>query len=382
MAHIQTLRRREWLPVAQLLQISETREARLSREEAAVFYAESWALVDLLLESPRYRPRFADSLAELKTNAPAVEADLRRWVRAGKMAPVELPGVALRAYEIKVSELGLPGERALFAELRGTIAQGKGDYATARREFEVAIESGEADAALFYEYAQVADDAGVSDSKIRAALERAIELKPDFDEARFRLALRESNRAAFAAAIAQLRAMKSVDAKRAFAYWTALAYALGEVGKRGEAVKAAEEAEKHAATAGERARAAQLAYMAETDLAVQFARDAQGQLRLETRRVPHGAEWNPFVEAGETIRRGEGVLREVECSPKQVTGVEVVTGEGTLRLSIPDPTRVLMRNAPSEFTCGAQQRRAVRVEYAVLAQQAQWNGVLRGMEFR
>ncbi len=208
-------------------------------------------------------------------------------------------------------------------------------------------------------------------------------MKPDFDDARYRLALVENNTGDYAAAVAQLRAMKSIVPARAYAYWSALAYGLGELGRRGPAKAAADNALKYAATPDERAHAVQLAYTAQTDLAVQFTRDAKGRLQLETTRMPHGSrEWNPFIEPGDTIRRARGVLREVECGGGKVTGVGVDTSSGRLRLGIPDPLHVLLRNGPGEFLCGAQDGRPVQVEYAVTAQSAAGDGVLRGLDFQ
>jgi hypothetical protein len=74
------------------------------------------------------------------------------------------------------------------------------------------------------------------------------------------------------------------------------------------------------------------------------------------------------------MRRVEGTLREIQCG---ATGLRigVAAPEGPLTLLIPDPSRVQMRNAPAEFTCGPQAPRRVTVEYAA-------PDVVRGIEFR
>jgi hypothetical protein len=94
-----------------------------------------------------------------------------------------------------------------------------------------------------------------------------------------------------------------------------------------------------------------------------------------TTRVPNDATgFNPFIEPGDEVRRMEGRLRDIECVPPGMRLV-VETQDGRLSLSIPDPARVLMRNAPAEFVCGPQKGELVVVEYAA-------TGVVRGMEFR
>jgi hypothetical protein len=64
-----------------------------------------------------------------------------------------------------------------------------------------------------------------------------------------------------------------------------------------------------------------------------------------------------------------------------VTRVTVETENGSLMLSITDPARVQMRNAPAEFTCGTQSGSSVAIVYAA-SPQAGIAGIVRGIEFR
>ena len=121
--------------------------------------------------------------------------------------------------------------------------------------------------------AVLAGNAGLPDSDFRVALERAVALKPDFDDARYMLALILKNAGEYDAAVGQLRAMRHVAPVRAYHYWMAMASALVELDRREEAVTAAKHAAEHTSDAAERRSAEQLAYIAETDLAVQFTKD-------------------------------------------------------------------------------------------------------------
>src|SRR5258708_3906108 len=168
--------------------------------------------------------------------------------------------------------------------------------------------------------------------------------------------------------------MTRIAPTRAYSYWSALSYTLNEIDRRDEAKAAALEARKTASTAAERAHAIELGYMADTDLAVRFSRDANGRAQLVTARAPHNQTgWNPFIEPADRMRRVEGTLREIQCSGTSLR-IGVNTAEGPLLLAIPDTTRVQMRNAPAEFTCGEQPARHVTVEYAA-------PDVVRGIEF-
>lgn len=244
-----------------------------------------------------------------------------------------------------------------------------------------ALQNGLKDAALCYRYAVLADEMGLPSSDVDHALERVISIEPDFDDARYKLALSKSNAGEFETALQLLRAMKPPSPQRAYGYWTAVGYALSELDKRDEAANAAKKALGFAASAEERTKALQLAYVAKTDLTVQFSRDGNGQLQLMTTRIPHGTtEFNPFIEASDQIRTALVKLREVECREGKLTGFLVDSGAGTMTLLVPDPTHVLVRNGPSEFYCGPQDARRVKVEYA---QTPKLNtGLLRGMDFQ
>jgi hypothetical protein len=174
--------------------------------------------------------------------------------------------------------------------------------------------------------------------------------------------------------------MGAPSGARAYSYWSALASSLSELGRSAEATAAAHQAVLSASSPEERGIASALEYTTKTDFHVQFERDKDGNMRAVTIRTPHGAEWNPFIEAGDEIVRIDANLRSVECSGGKLVGFSVETARGPLQLEVADPTRVLMRNSPSEFTCGAQQLHPVKVEYAKGT--AKKPAVLRGMEFQ
>jgi tetratricopeptide (TPR) repeat protein len=273
-----------------------------------------------------------------------------------------------------------PANPEILASL-GTVALQKGDRSKAVEYWRKAFDAGLKNAPLCYRYAVLADEMGLPSSEIDRALEEAISVQPNFDEARYKLALLKSNAGEYDAAVKLLRSMGAPSAQRAYSYWAALAYALSELDNRDEAEDAAKKAMGLARSSDERARAAELAYVARTDLTVQFARDRDGKLQLVTTRVPHGTtEFNPFIEAGDQIRTAAAKLREVQCSGGKLTGFLVDSGAGTLTLLVPDPMHVLMRNGPSEFYCGPQDARRVKVEYATTPKAD--IGLLRGMEFQ
>jgi tetratricopeptide (TPR) repeat protein len=388
--------------------------------------------VDMLVLSPQYALKFGELITALTFGTTGIEAlpaiygkslsaitsDLRAWTRI-KHQPVSLPGIQpgqILAQNVAVeSSIDVPPlqARALIADMLlaageldragtlysdlsreapkdagvhaalGNIAILKGDNDRAREQWKLAITLGIQDASLCYQFAALGELAGVPEAELLPALERAVALKPGFDDARYHLALMEKNAGRYDAAVSNLRAMRVLAPARAYNYWTAMADALIQLDRRDDARAASKKAMEHASTADERAHAAQLAYFAETDFAVQFIMDQNGRTQLRTARIPHAtADWNPFIEPGDKIRHVEGDLREIECSGA-VTRFIVDTPEGPVTLAIPDPGHVQMRNAPSEFTCGPQKSTKVSLDYAISsAPGVKADGLVRGMQFK
>jgi tetratricopeptide (TPR) repeat protein len=422
-ARAQTVRN-AWMALPALFSVTSDSGLRNDRQRSAVFYAESWALAHMLTMSPEYRGRFQLFVAALAQGqsseaafaaiygktVDAITRDLRAWVGNDRFTPVSLPGAAPQTIHIETAMLSPRAARLLLAELLletgelarsegmyrelareapeanisaalGTIALKRGDRDAARVEWRRALDAGIADATLCYRYAVLAQEAGISADEARPALERAVALKPDFDDAHYLLALLDMNSGRHADAVAQFRAMRTIAPQRRFAYWTGLGYCLNELDRREEAKAAARQAERYAETPEEHVRARDIAYIADTDFAVRFSRDAQGRPQIITARAPHGrGNWNPFIEPADHMRRAEGLLREIRCTAG-ATRFIVAAEEKELTLVIADPTRVQMRNAPPEFTCGPQKPPVpVNIDYAAKSGDDS-DGIVRGVEF-
>jgi tetratricopeptide (TPR) repeat protein len=410
---LRIVRTRPWIPLSQLLDLPPDSPLRDASGTAQMFYSESWALADLLTGSSDYSPDFPRLLAAFSSGAssegalervyhksmPAVETDLRDWIARRKLTPPPpmLPGPQIDAavtnipedaVRLVIAELLLATNRmeqadSLFRHLRvpgplAAMALRRGDRETARRKWAQALADGHDDAVLCFRYAMLAEEAGFPPEDIRPALERAVALRPGFDDALFRLALVDQELTDYQASLTHLQAVRSVAPGRRYAYWIAMTRALGELGRVDEAHAAAQKAREFARTDDDRGHATQVGVLAVTDSVVQVTRDEDGNVRVVPRRVRHGAAWNPFIEPSDRVRRVEGVLREIDCGGSASLFV-VEAGESTLTLRVPDPLRVQMRQAPPEFTCGPQPMNRVLAEYAETGVDA---GVLRGLEFR
>jgi len=405
-ARSQVLRRSNWLPLAELFGLTIESAMPETRKFAAIFYAESWLLTDMLINSFDYFADFRELLTEFDGGANAAQAfrkvygkplgvvtkDLRDWlgsprirhftpnargewetVETHELSSVEesflMAQVSLISGHVAEAKAGyerllldMPDDAELHAAL-GRIAAKQGNKDENLRQWREAVRDRSKDAELCYRYALLAEEAGSGAQEVRAALKRVLELAPVFDDARYKLALLENQAGEYQLAVEQLRAMRVPVGERRFAYWIAMASALNELDEREGAKEAAHEAEAAAQTEDQRIEARQIAFLASTDLKVQFVTDSDGRNRMSTTRVEHGAtDFNPFVEPSDQIRRVRGKLSEVLCEKGKLTGFLLRTSEGAVIVEVPDPLHVLIRNGPGEFYCGPVDGRAVGTE--------------------
>ncbi len=426
-ARKQTLRRSKgsWLPIAELFNASAESTTAKGRREAEIFYAESWALIDMLMTSPQYAPHFKNLVIALNTGSDPLQAfrsvygksltetetDLENWVGHPHSARAMMSPQA--AFDTgQTSQLSAIQSDSLLAELSlvigqreqaksryrellreqpdnpefpaalGAIAQREGNTDEALRLWRQAITLNTTDSDLCYRYALLAEDA-VPEQDVKAALERAVFLSPGFDDARYKLALLEYKNGEYRAALDHLRIMQVPMGERRYAYWIALASALLELNQNDEAKTAAMEAGNAAQNADDKMSARRLALIAATDSTVQFVTDSDGRPQIVTTRVPHGTtDWNPFVEPSDQMQHANGKLSEILCEKDKLTGFLLRTSNGTVTLEVADPLHVLMRNSPSEFYCGPGKGNVVEADYAVVRSAGKTRNLLRGMTFQ
>jgi tetratricopeptide (TPR) repeat protein len=425
-ARTRTLKRNAWLPLTALLESAHEFPFPNTRKGAEIFYAESWALVDMLMTSPHYSARFRELVSEINSNSNAVQAfrkvydesldevatSLKKWVGQTRstrgilrkplepdvvhssdlsanqanalLAKLSLVSGHLEEARIRYEKLSReePGNPDFSAAL-GAIALRQGNRNEALKQWRQALNNKVTDAALCYRYALLAEESGLDAQGVRAALERAVALSPGFDDARYKLALLQEHVGEYRLAVEQLRAMRVPAGARCYAYWISMATALTELDSRDEAKDAAQEALKAAQNEADRLKARQMAYVATTDLTVQFATDSEGHSQIVTTRVPHGTkDWNPFIEASDQLQSASGKLGEVLCTAGKLTGFLLRTANGPVTVEVPDPLHVLVRNGPKEFFCGSMQEKAVAAVYAIVNVAGKRSNVLRGMTFQ
>jgi tetratricopeptide (TPR) repeat protein len=416
----QQARTTAWIPPAEFFALSLKGPPDPDPAREPLFYSQSWALAEMLIASPAYVQRFPAFIAMLSqgsTSPAAIEGVYRttpaalfreareRLVRG--IAPVAMPPVAepgpvrveaANSFDVRLTlaalrhaasqtELAEAAYRELAAERPGApdvpaalglIALERRDPDTAVREWSRAMALGLRDADLCLLFATLADARGLDSPQIRAALERAVAIRPGFDAAHFRLGLMDRNANRPAEALAHFQAMHPPPPDRASRYYASVADVLLELNRRPEAKAAALEAQRFASSDEERRQAHTFAYLADTEMTVEIVAMPDGHREFRTIRVPvNAARRNPFIEADEEARSTEATLRRVDCTDGGTRLVVSIKG-GELSLAIADPSRVQIRNGGGvkfEFVCGLQKARPVLVEYTA-------GNILRGLELR
>ena len=120
-ARIRTLQNRTWMPLVELLSISEEALSHQERAKADLFYAESWALTEMLMLSPKYAPSFQKILASPTLDVETVTRDLHKWVAQPllpviQLAEIDTPLVHVEVSAVPLSAVGSSGHAALRSD--------------------------------------------------------------------------------------------------------------------------------------------------------------------------------------------------------------------------------------------------------------------------
>jgi len=432
----QTLLNSKWIPLDALT--SADRQSPLYNESnrAGMFYAESWALTHMLFFAPDYRPnfpKFVVAASSGKTMDEAcqsvfgkrlteVEAGLRQYLRGERFYRVVFDiKLEKSAEDPEVSEaspfesgmvladlLALTNKtkEALSAyqqlakdnpdkpdveESLGYLAWQSGDNDAARGHFARAFATGTKNAEMCYDYAMLSRSGNDAVKNAIPAFRKALDLKPDYAEARLQLGLMLVNTRDYPEAIVQLRQVKKVDPDQAQWFFPALAYAYLQTGDKEKARENAELAKKWAKNPQQIDHADALLQSLESKKTVARTAPPGEQVprlkhveRSEFQVAEERPPANPFVAKDDQMSHVEGVAQKLDCSGKTAR-FHVLVGKTAMIFDIPDPDRVLIKHSDEmkhDFACGVQKPYKVSVDYAILPDpKTGAAGIVRGLEF-
>ena len=239
---------------------------------------------------------------------------------------------------------------------------------------------------MYFRYAMLLwNRSGGSDEAIRKALLHAVELKPDYTEARMRLGFALMDHGDYKEALAELKQVKGIKMDDAFSYFHAAAYASYRTGDEAGARAALEKARGFAKEPADRMALDQLSQALDHS-----AESASGESASEGREVePVEAQTGEAetVIASKQLPRLDGTLNMLECNGTQAR-LAIVSAGKLVWFLIEDPRSVRMTHTGTgagsmDFTCGKQPPRPVTVEYESREDAGtKTMGVVRGIEFQ
>jgi tetratricopeptide (TPR) repeat protein len=402
------LRSEKLIPLETLWAVDSHSPWYNEKEKQRIFYAESWALMHMLFLDDRYRPRFPEFFRQIAAAAPQPDAfrvafgkgaadiakDLDDYIHrnrfnagvfditleksaeepearpatplesglvlAGILAELNRRPEAVAAYEKLAKEFSkepaVPEGLAYFAWRSNKTDE-------ARAHFAKAAELGSRNARLYYDYAGLLDDSGAGRPQRIALLGKAVELDPEFRDARIRLAYMLLGEQDYKAALAHLARVKTVEPKEAFQFFHAVAYAHYSLGQKDEARKAAEKAGQYSQNAGDKAAIGQLIEV----LNEQPLPTAQVVAQEKAATEPESASDDRVRVVLKRPRKTViGAVEQVDCL-KDAGRLRLRTEGRVLSLLMDDPEKIEVRGtADGKVTleCGPQKPpRTVTVEY-------------------
>jgi tetratricopeptide (TPR) repeat protein len=396
----------EWLSLDALAAVDSSSPTYHESSRVGIFYAESWALAHMLYLAPEYKDNFGKFVTALnngKTTAEALEIaysrspaavfqDLRAYFdrkrlygavfetrignREDKVVSAPLPPfdsqlaltdllVAIgKRDEAKAEYARLEQEQPDRPDLNqsiGNLALWSQDLNGARQYFAKAFEAGNADPQLCFDLAVLDREAKQPPAKIIPILERSLQSKPEFTEAKVQLGLVRIEARDFPGAIATLMSIPKITSQSAPSVYCGLAYARIQTGDLETAQGDAQTCAKWAKTDAETARARRISKL------------------IEARSKPSVA-----VHPGEKLQRVAGITRDLECSPEG-NRLRIAIGNKLAVFDLPDPAAVEMPAAPAAgfvLSCGALKPVRIGVEFAPPRSAMETSvGIVRRLEY-
>ncbi|MEK7404562.1 MAG: tetratricopeptide repeat protein [Acidobacteriota bacterium] len=265
------------------------------------------------------------------------------------------------------------------------LARREGQRKRESDHYRQAVKKGCIDPQLYFDLALMLD--AESDKERIALLEKAVELRPDFREARFRLGTLLLNAGNHEQALRHLELVKRVDEKEASRFFGAMAYAQLKLGQDQQARASAERALKYARGPAEKQSAEQLLRYLDARARPPERREPPQEEKPQpapAEATPQTAPQPEAKPAEPTLPTVKGTLLAVDCLGREARLI-VLAGGKKLSFLIADPDSVVIKGGGRgvvEFSCGPQKPRPIVIEYQPDAAARGTLGLVRSLEFQ
>jgi hypothetical protein len=270
--------------------------------------------------------------------------------------------------------------------------------------FAQAVKLGSSNPRMYYDYARMSSgrEAGAESIPL---LQKAVQLQPEFKEARIALAGALYNTHQYGSAVASLNPLPPLTHDEAVRVLRMLGYAYSELGQDEAARKSVEQLQKLSKTPEEVAVALDLLrYVNRPRRVAPEPQSGQQQGQRDSTLASSGKndgdpEAPPRLQRRETVKseilerteqglprtRVEGTLYQFDCLGKMERLTILVAGK-RVALAIEDPTKILIGGTGGDtfdFTCGRQQPSPVVVQFENKVDgELGTVGVVRAIEFK
>jgi hypothetical protein len=413
----QALLRDKWVPLKVIVNADHTSPYYNEKSQAGSLYNEGWALTHMLVLTNEYRPGFAKFLDLVNAGTSTEEALNKTYGKSIEQVDKELqaylqgthfqgayfaqklekasdeitvePAAPFDVKLVLADLLNMPGKenetRAALEQLTkedparpepyaalGYLAwRGRGSDA-AMDDFAKAFERGGKSPGMLWDYGRMLR--GRNPPEAIRVLSELLKQEPTRGDVRMELAADQLTAKLPAEALETLKPVKKVTPEEAPRLFAIMAHADIDMTLWSEAKISAERLAKSARTDDDKVQAERiLKYLEarEKGAAAPPLVTDSGRPMLQRREAPKVASSEPVLK-GKSIA---GLFVQLDCSGKSPK-VVMETEEGQKTFMIDDPKKVL--GPEMEFTCGAQKKNRVRVDY-IPANQTGVDGLLRGI---
>jgi tetratricopeptide (TPR) repeat protein len=403
----QQLKQERLIDLRELVRAGHDSPLYNDKHKAAMFYAESWALVHMLNLSEEYRPHLREFMRllgehlepeELFQKAygktlPGVQQDLESYLNRRQFNAVrygikleksaETPEasaasgleVELALATILISDKPDESRRILeglnrshpessaVEESLGYLFWYQADREGARTHLGRAIEKGAASARTYVDYTHLMQETHASSSLLIPIMERAAKQYPDDGEVGLTLASLYLSDGRYAQALAGITGIGGVPPDRASRTFTLLAYCYLGLGDLTQAKAALEKARSYARSTLDKGEVERLARS--------LANVEQSSRRSkQTAAVPGSPPPVKVTATGipptSTALKIRGVLIQIDCLDAGMARVIAESDGRKVALLIEDPGRITIEGKTGgrvDFDCGPQPRTPVRITY-------------------
>ena len=407
-----------WLDLPALFAVGHDSPYYNEAQKMSVFYAESWALTHMLALGKNYISKFPSFLVAVSSGRPIeecfqsiygkslaqVQKDLHAYVTQSsvsaalfdvKLGKSDLEPEVSNPLDLEV-DLALANllasqtrtmaeaadrlsklsqehpESAEVQESLGYLQWAQGNVQQAVQSFHNAADRGSNNAEMFFHYSQLSMQTGATAAQVIPILQRAVELKPDYQDAWFNLGMYSTNAARFGVAIDAFNHIKNVTEEHAGSFFSARAYCYFRLNVRDAARENAEQARKYAKTPQEQQQAASLLRALDDSTHAAAAQPAAASTEASEPAADMMSEKRPILRRvtpdGNEIhlQHVDGIARSFDCAAKPARLHVTVAGKEMI-FAMDDPDSIVVRNSKTgfaEFQCGAQKPLKIGIFYA------------------